>query len=151
MLKDLDRYARVNAAGHARRLGIDQSTIEHLIRIYGSRYSQVLALAEQDAALLAPVSRDHPDIMAQVVHAVIREGARTLPDVLLRRLTVGLSASRGRDGADAVAGVMAELLEWDGTRVQEEVAALDEQLALGAAPSLDPPASPHPPPVLTPS
>jgi glycerol-3-phosphate dehydrogenase len=149
MLKDLDRYAWVNAEGHARRLGIDQATIEHLIRTYGSRYSQVLALVEQDATLLAPVSHDHPDLMAQVVHAVTREGARTLPDVLLRRLTVGLSASRGRDGADAVAGVMAELLEWDGTRVREELAALDDQLALGAAPSLDPPAPPQTPPVLT--
>ncbi len=148
MLTDLDRYVQVNAAGQARRLGIDQSTIEHLIRTYGSRYSQVLALVEQDAALLAPVSHAHPDIMAQVVHAVTREGARTLRDVLLRRLTVGLSASHGRDGAEAVAGLMARLLEWDSARVREELAVLDEHLALGAAPDIDPPASPHNPPVL---
>lgn len=148
MLSDLDRYVQVNAEGHAHRLRMDQAVIEHLVRTYGSRYSQVLALVEQDDALLTPVSRDHPDIMAQVVHAVTQEGARTLQDVMLRRLTVGLTPAHGRDGADAVAGMMAALLEWDGSRVRKELAALDEQLALSAAPSLDPPASPHNPPIL---
>jgi hypothetical protein len=59
-----------------------------------------------------------------------------------------LTRSRGRDGAEAVAGLMAARLEWDSARVQEELACLDEQLALGVAPGFDPPASPHNAPVL---
>ena len=71
-----------------------------------------------------------------VVHAVRHEGARTLQDVLLRRLTVGLSATRGREGAEAVAALVARLLDWDAARERAELEALDEQLALGAAPVL---------------
>ena len=137
MLSNLPRYVAVNGEGQARRLRIDQRLIEHLIHTYGSRYAHVLAIVEGDRSLLAPVSPQHPDILAQVVYAVQAEGARTLSDVLLRRLTVGMSATRGREGAEAVAALLARLLSWDTDRVRRELEALDEQLALSAAPSLE--------------
>jgi glycerol-3-phosphate dehydrogenase len=127
----------VNSEGQARRLRIDQRLIEHLIHTYGSRYAHVLAIVEGDRSLLAPVSPQHPDILAQVVYAVQAEGARTLGDVLLRRLTVGMSATRGREGAEAVAALLARMLSWDADRMRRELEALDEQLALSAAPSLE--------------
>jgi glycerol-3-phosphate dehydrogenase len=74
-----------------------------------------------------------------VVYAVALEGARTLADVMLRRLTIGMSAGRGRDGAEAVAALMARRLNWDADRVRDEIGALDAQLALGAPPALDTP------------
>jgi glycerol-3-phosphate dehydrogenase len=135
MISNLDRYVAANSEGQARRLGIDRALIEHLIHAYGSRYAHVLAIAEHDRSLLAPVSPHHPDIMAQAVYAVQREGARTLSDVLLRRLTVGMSATRGREGAEHVAALVGQLLEWDQERTRAEIAALDEQLALGAPPA----------------
>lgn len=134
MISNLSRYVAVNGEGQARRLGIDPAPIAHLIHVYGSRYARVLAIAEHDRSLLAPVSAPHPDILAQVVYAVRHEGARTLSDVLLRRLTAGMSAGRGRDGAERVATLMARLLGWDGARLHAEIAALDEQLALGMPP-----------------
>jgi glycerol-3-phosphate dehydrogenase len=134
MISNLSRYVTANSEGQARRLGIDPAVIAHLIHTYGSRYARVLTIAEHDRSLLARVSPDHPDILAQAVYAVQYEGARTLSDVLLRRLTVGMSAGRGRDGAEPVAALLAPLLDWDKARIQAELTALDEQLALGAPP-----------------
>ena len=64
--------------------------------------------------------------------------------MLLRRLTVGMSAGRGRDGADAVAALLASMLGWDNARLRAERAQLDEQLSLGAAPPLEQLAPPLP-------
>jgi len=135
MITNLDRYVAANSEGQARRLGIEQALIRHLIHTYGSHYAHVLTIAEHDRSLLAPVSPYHPDILAQAVYAVQREGARTLSDVLLRRLTVGMSATRGREGAERVAALVGPLLEWDQERTRAELMALDEQLALGAPPA----------------
>jgi glycerol-3-phosphate dehydrogenase len=134
VISDLEQYVRVHREGQSRRLGCDPALIEHLIRVYGSRYSRVLSLVEREPDLARRVIPDHPDIMAQAVHAVREEGARTLTDVLLRRLPVGMSATRGRDGAETLAALLAGLLDWDTTRIRMESEALDAQLALGAPP-----------------
>ncbi len=136
LLHDIDRYVEVQRDPQARRLGIDPALVEHLIRVYGSRYVRVLDYIRADRELLAPLSSRYPDVMAQVLYAVDEEGALTLADVVLRRLTIGLSAERGRDAAEAVARFLAQRLQWDGDRMRAERAAFDEQIALGAAPEL---------------
>ncbi|HWE62599.1 MAG TPA: FAD-dependent oxidoreductase, partial [Chloroflexota bacterium] len=141
---DFDRYVAVHSEGQAQRLGLDRQLIAHLIQVYGSRYSRVLTLIERRPELAARVSPEHPDVMAQVVYAVEHEDARTLADVMLRRLTAGMSAGRGRDGVEAVAALLAALLGWDAARQREELAAWEEQIAQGAPPDLDPPAAPAP-------
>jgi glycerol-3-phosphate dehydrogenase len=134
MLSDLERYVTVHSEAQAARFGVEPGLIAPIIRTYGARYGRVLDFAAGDPALFAQISPHHPDILAQVVHAVKNEGARTLSDVMLRRLTSGMCAGRGREGAEAVAALVAELLEWDRDRVRAELDALDEQVALGAAP-----------------
>jgi glycerol-3-phosphate dehydrogenase len=136
MIGDMGRYVRAHSEGQARRLRIDPALVAHLIRIYGSRYSRVLALLEASPEMAAPLSPHYPDVRAQVVHAVHEEGARTLRDVLLRRLTIGMSATRGREAAEPAAALLARLLNWDDARVRAELAALEEQLAQGAAPAM---------------
>lgn len=132
----LDPFIAIHSEAQARRLGLDPGLVEHLIRTYGARYSEVLSVIERHPELAAPVGTGHRDVLAQAVHAVEREGARTLADVLLRRLTVGMSAGRGRDGIERVSDLLRERLAWDDARVRAERAALDEQLALGDPPAL---------------
>jgi len=139
-----DTYLQAHSEAQAHRLGVEPETVEHLIHVYGARYSRVLAYLEARPELAARVSPSHPDILAQVLYAVEEEQARTLADVLLRRLTVGMSAGRGRDGADAVAALLADTLGWDNARLRSERAQLDEQLSLGAAPPLEQIAPPLP-------
>jgi len=100
------------------------------------RYVRVLDYIRADRELLAPISTRYPDVMAQVLYAVDEEDAKTLADVLLRRLTIGMSAERGRDAAEPVARTLAQRLHWDDDRMRDELAAFDEQIALGAAPVL---------------
>jgi glycerol-3-phosphate dehydrogenase len=141
---DFARYVAVHSDGQARRLGLDPRLVAHLVRTYGARYSRVLTLIEQQPDLARRVSADYPDVLAQVVHAVQQEDARTLADVMLRRLTVGLSAGRGQDGVDSVLALLAQVLGWDDARRRAERAAWDDQIALGAAPQTDPPPAPVP-------
>jgi glycerol-3-phosphate dehydrogenase len=136
LLRDIDRYVTVQRDPQAQRMAIDPVLVEHLIRTYGSRYVRVLDYIRADRELLAPISTRYPDVMAQVLYAVDEEDAKTLADVLLRRLTIGMSVERGRDAAEPVARTLAQRLHWDDDRMRDELAAFDEQIALGAAPVL---------------
>lgn len=136
---DFARYVAAHSEGQARRLGVEQDLVAHLVRLYGARYSRVLALVERQPDLAHRISPEHPDILAQVVHAVEDEDARTLADVMLRRLTVGMAAGRGQDGVDAVLALLARMLGWDEARRRAERLAWEDQIAQGAAPQLDPP------------
>jgi glycerol-3-phosphate dehydrogenase len=77
----------------------------NLLHLYGSRAADVVQLAADDPTLLEPLHPDGPDIAAQVVHAVSREWATTVDDVLRRRTTVGwrgLDSDATREGAAAL-------------------------------------------------
>lgn len=97
----------------------------------------MLAILEAHSDLPKQISPYHPDTMAQVAHAVFHEQARTLADMLLRRLTIGISATREREGAEVVAPGSWPTFRTGTTRVRHELADLDQQLAHGVAPTLD--------------
>ena len=97
----------------------------HLAGLYGSRASDVIAIARVDgahASLREPLCAHHHGIAAEVVHAVRKEWARTLGDVLLRRTLLGLEECQGLDCLDAVAERMGAILGWDDARRREEMA-----------------------------
>jgi glycerol-3-phosphate dehydrogenase len=85
----------------------------HLTAILGANADRVLALARLDPELGAPLCAHGPDVIAQAVHAVRSEGARTVADVLLRRTPAGWNRCRGLDAAPSVARVLAAELGWD--------------------------------------
>ena len=102
--------------------GLPRQSGEHLLRVYGVRAPQVLALAD------FPELRHVFDpftgaIAAEVVWAFQEEGARTLADVIARRSMVGLGPDVGI-GADLAAAAIAQsALGWDTARAEAEVAA----------------------------
>lgn len=111
--------------------GITPETVSHLASLYGSRFSQVLDLLNNNpkgGQRLCPHSQD---ILAQVQHAVEQEGALTIEDFLLRRSAVGLGPCQGLDALDLVGGEMARLLGWSNTELQRQVDAYRSQAALG--------------------
>ncbi|HSJ64831.1 MAG TPA: glycerol-3-phosphate dehydrogenase [Gemmatimonadaceae bacterium] len=100
----------------------DPYVAEHLVRAYGSEWRDVWALAEPDACLREPVVEGLPYRMAEVRWAVEREMARSLGDVLIRRMHVAFEAEdHGAAAAERVAGVMAETLEWTPERRSAEL------------------------------
>ncbi|MGI8594572.1 MAG: glycerol-3-phosphate dehydrogenase C-terminal domain-containing protein, partial [Solirubrobacteraceae bacterium] len=101
--------------------GLDEATAERLLRIYGVRATAVVAIAEGDDALGAPLEGAPGSLAAEVVHAVRHEGAQTLADVLLRRTMVGLGPTAGIGPDRAAARVAQSHLRWDETRAAREV------------------------------
>lgn len=109
---------RALAAEHG--LGLD--TVDALLHRYGSEAPEVMALAAADDALRAGLPGLDGYLGAEVVHAVSREGARTVQDVLARRIRAVFEADdSGEAAAPRVARLMAPLLGWDDEREAAEV------------------------------
>ena len=97
--------------------GVDENAYAPLAARYGHVAHDVLAIAAERGEHAQPVVDGQPDLLAEVVHAVRREQARTVGDALLRRTRLGLTAARSLATApDAVARVAAAMgaeLGWD--------------------------------------
>jgi glycerol-3-phosphate dehydrogenase len=116
----LGSYQAYLDAAVARHPDIAPDLLEHLVRLYGSRHADVLALARIQPALAQPLAEDQPDIAAQVVYAVRHEFALHLDDVLLRRTGLGTLGPPAAATVDACVGLMAAELDWDAdTRTRE--------------------------------
>lgn len=98
------------------------------LALYGTRADEVRALAAANPQLNECISRETPELLAQVAYAVEREHALTIADVLLRRLPSGWAKGHALAGVARVADVMGDRLEWDAARREREVAAYIEEL-----------------------
>lgn len=110
----------------------------HLLDWYGSISSEILAIAEGDPALRAPLVDDLPVLGAEVTFACQHELAATLADVMFFRTRLSvLAEDAGASAVERVADLMAGVLGWDaaersrqrdrwGTLVDRERAALHE-------------------------
>jgi glycerol-3-phosphate dehydrogenase len=67
---------------------LDPALRNHLLHLYGSLATQVLAPALDDPTLLEPIHPEGPDIAVQALYAATNEWAVTPEDVLRRRTTV---------------------------------------------------------------
>jgi glycerol-3-phosphate dehydrogenase len=111
-----------NRADIARRRGIAVGVLEHLLERYGTLATEVLDLVDADPSLGAALSGAPEYLAAEVVYAVIAEGALHVEDVLSRRTRISIETShRGAETADAAAALMAPLLGWDADTRDREV------------------------------
>ncbi len=106
----------------ARVEGVPEDSYQALASRYGHAAHDVLALAAARGELAQPIVPGLPDLLAEVVLAARREQARSIGDVLLRRTRLGILASRelsadGGEAVERVAGLLAEELAWDASRV----------------------------------
>ncbi len=114
-----------NSAGRlAASCGLATERVEHLLGRYGSLVREVLDLLAADRSLAEPLPGEGADeyLAAEVVYAVLAEGARHVEDVLARRTRISFEAfDRGVAAAEPVAALMAPLLGWDEARRDREV------------------------------
>jgi glycerol-3-phosphate dehydrogenase len=107
--------------------GASDRTARHLVARYGSESAAVLNLVDRDRALGRPIVAGRPALWAEVAHAVEREMAVRLSDVLVRRLHLFYASSdQGVPAASPVAEWLAQPLGWDATRRAEEVSGYQE-------------------------
>jgi glycerol-3-phosphate dehydrogenase len=94
-----------------------------------SRLNEIKALIDADPSLAEPLCPHGAVGAAEVLHAVRREWAMTLGDVLLRRTMLGVRACQALDCIDRVADVAGGALGWDAARRGREIAAYRSEIA----------------------
>jgi glycerol-3-phosphate dehydrogenase len=103
----------------------------HLGAAYGARADLVAGLAGSSPLLEQRIVPTLPYVWAEVVHAVRREEARELADVLVRRVPIFRDAAdQGLGAADQVAALMGAELGWDDARRARALAAYAETVRL---------------------
>jgi glycerol-3-phosphate dehydrogenase len=93
------------------RLDVDTAT--HLCGVYGARAHLLAARITEDPALGARLDRELPYVWAEIEFAARHDLARTVEDVLARRVPLLLvSRDQGLGVCEQVAEVMAGMLGW---------------------------------------
>ncbi len=123
-----EEYRKEGVPELSAKYAVDARTVEHLLSLYGSRAGRVLDLVRGDERLGAPISGDSRDIYAQVVYSVQEEGARTLQDIILRRMQIGTTASRGLQQAGKMADAAGRVLKWSSDETAAQVADFEAEL-----------------------
>ncbi|MBI3741493.1 MAG: hypothetical protein HY257_07025 [Chloroflexi bacterium] len=114
----------------AARLPFDEEIVDHLSRAYGANATRVAEIARANSGasrLIAAL----PYVWAEVDYALENEMVVTLADFLARRTHI-LNEDRdhGIEIAPQVAARLAQKLNWDATRVQQELRAYQDQIEL---------------------
>ena len=120
-IKNLPAFLTTAKARFRQHSAVNETTIDSLVRLYGTEYEKVIEMAEKDPALLAPINADG-EILAQVVYALKMEMAQTLSDIVFRRTGIGTLGNPGRELIEKIGDMAATYLGWDKTYLAREVA-----------------------------
>jgi glycerol-3-phosphate dehydrogenase len=118
-----EEYMREAVPELASRYAQPIETVRHLISFYGARAEEVLETARKEPSLRATISPDSRDLYAQVLFGVREEGAKTLSDIVLRRMHLGISAGRGAQQAEKIAALAGTELGWSDEEVKHRAEA----------------------------
>ncbi len=125
---------RIDRAALAARAGLPAAAVDRLVRRYGDRAEELVALIASRPELAEPLEGGGGHLGAEVVHACTHEGALRLDDVLERRTRLALTApDRGLAAAAPVAALMAGALDWSPERARREAEAWGARVAAGRA------------------
>lgn len=92
-------------------LGLSASSAAYLFEAYGKHCYELFELTRTAPQLLEPLLEGEPYILAQVLYAIRHESARTIEDVLARRLRLAfLDRSLSLRAALKISGLMAQEL-----------------------------------------
>ncbi|MHB8633160.1 MAG: glycerol-3-phosphate dehydrogenase/oxidase [Thermoplasmatota archaeon] len=100
---------------------LPRNAAEHLVDTYGRLWSEVVA-ADATARGLEAVVSTSPHLYCEVTYSVLREEAKDLSDVMLRRMGLGLAPDGNPEAAHRVAGWMARLLSWTDAEIERQLA-----------------------------
>ena len=125
---------RIDRAALGTRAGLPAAAIDGLVRRYGDRVEELVALIEARPQLAERLDGGGGHLRAEVVHACTHEGALRLADVLERRTRLALTArDRGLAAAAQAASLMAGALAWDPERTRREAEAWRARVAAARA------------------
>ncbi|MBT8093127.1 MAG: glycerol-3-phosphate dehydrogenase [Gammaproteobacteria bacterium] len=97
---------------------------KRLLSIYGGRAAKLAELCATESSLQRTIDVNKTVLAAEVVFAIRDEFARTLADIVYRRLMVGLDADQGRALYDEIAELAAAEFGWSADERTRQLAAL---------------------------
>ena len=106
---------------------------KRLLSVYGGRAAKLAELCATDTGVERTIDADNTVLAAEVVFAIRNEFARTLTDIVFRRLMIGLDADQGRALYDSIAELAASELGWgaeEKSRELEELVAYSDSLLI---------------------
>jgi glycerol-3-phosphate dehydrogenase len=109
----------------AEQLGVSLDTVEHLLRRHGDRINRIVQLITEDASLAERVHPDLPYLRAEIVIAVVDEGARSIEDVLVRRTHIALETRDPGPAVDFTMEILTRELGWKRKRRAAEIEAFE--------------------------
>lgn len=119
--------------------GVHPYRIKHLLGRYGSAIHELLALADDDRSLLAPLPGAPDYLEVEALYAATHEGALHLEDVLARRTRISIEyAHRGTETAPRVAELIGPVLGWSKKQAAAEVAAYTARVAAERQSQIEP-------------
>lgn len=118
--------------------GLPARSAERLVAVYGSRASDVVALAGSAPDLLGPVDEATGAIGAELLFAVEHEFAQTLADVYMRRTMIGLEPGHGLGSVERAVEILGGHLGWDAPRRADEIEGYRRYLGRFAVPGRAP-------------
>ncbi|MEO7773733.1 MAG: FAD-dependent oxidoreductase [Steroidobacteraceae bacterium] len=108
--------------------GLSEATTLALAQNYGTEASALLSARDAADGERRTLGASHT-LHAEITHAVAREMAQRLEDVILRRTDLGAAGHPGHGLIVTVATRMQQLLGWSDGRCQEEIASTQSNLA----------------------
>jgi glycerol-3-phosphate dehydrogenase len=110
--------------------GLPPRIATHLAGVYGTRAEQVALLMRSDPALAEPMQPDLPYVWAEVAFAVEHDLARTVEDVLGRRVPLMLvGLDQGLDVAERTADLVGGRLRWTPEERERQLAHYRQHVA----------------------
>ena len=116
-----DHEALAIETARAVRLELAPPTIRHLTAIYGDRCAPIVRLMAERSEWRMPLVPGHPNVGAEVIHAIRAEMACTLADIVVRRTELGAMGQPVDELTRAAAIVAATELNWDRERLNQEI------------------------------
>ncbi|QFZ87588.1 FAD-dependent oxidoreductase [Variovorax paradoxus] len=118
---------RDSAGDLARHFDMRAADAGRLLQRHGDRVRDLMALAESAPALRATLPGAPQYLVAELVHAVVAEGALSLTDVMTRRTHLSIElADGGLALAPFVAECIAPYLGWSTDETRRQIAAYGE-------------------------
>ena len=102
---------------------------EHLTHMYGAQLNDLVAQSRGSVKDFEPLGPSG-DTPAQIRHAVREEMAISMPDVVMRRTSLGQFGLPSPEILDTVAAIMADELGWKDDRKAREIASIAPLFAL---------------------
>ena len=97
-----------------------------MLNRYGSLISDIFQMIDKDSSLATEILPGAGYIKAEVLYAVTHEGARSLVDVMARRLRISMEhSSHGLGVSREIAEMIAPILSWGATDIHREVLAYE--------------------------